>query len=104
MDGLLNVSREMNKPNAEFQKFEGNPMDYQRFIRQFNTKVCASISSGEERLNFLFQFTSGEANRIMIGYSHLNAEAGYKAAYYEFKDRYGDSTRLCEESAELANS
>ena len=80
----------MNKPKAEIQKFEGNPMDYQRFIRQFNTKVCANTNSYEERLNFLLQFTSGEANRIVTGYSHLNAEAGYKAALDEFKDRYGD--------------
>lgn len=46
-------------------------MDYQRFIRQFNTKVCANTSSFEKRLNFLLQFTSGEANRIVTGYSHL---------------------------------
>ena len=65
-------------------------MDYQRFIRQFNTKVCANTSSYEERSNFLLQFTSGEANRIVTGYSHFNAEAGYKAALNEFKDRYGD--------------
>ncbi|XP_062566787.1 uncharacterized protein LOC134229094 [Saccostrea cucullata] len=65
-------------------------MDYQRFIRQFNTRVCANTSSYEERLNFLLQFTSGEANRIVTGYSHLNAESGYKAAMDEFKDRYGD--------------
>ena len=90
VDGLLNVAREMNKPKAEIQKFEGNPMDYQRFIRQFNTKVCANTNSYEERLNFLLQFTSGEANRIVTGYSHLNAESGYKAALDEFKDRYGD--------------
>ena len=90
MDDLLDVTLEMNKPKAEIQKFEGNPMDYQRFIRQLNTKVCANTSSYEERLNFLLQFTSGEANRIVTGYSQLNAEAGYKGALDEFKDRYGD--------------
>ncbi|XP_061191629.1 uncharacterized protein LOC133199818 [Saccostrea echinata] len=89
-EGLLIVAQELNKPKSEIQKFEGNPMDYQRFIRQFNTKVCANTSSYEERLNFLLQFTSFEANRIVTGYSHLNAEGGYKAALDEFKDRYGD--------------
>ena len=87
---ILSVARELNKPKAEIQNFEGNPMDYQRFMRQFNTKVCANTSSYEERLNFLLQFTSGEANRIVTGYSHLNAEGGYNAALNEFEDRYGD--------------
>ncbi|XP_062610669.1 uncharacterized protein LOC134272455 [Saccostrea cucullata] len=87
-EGLLIVAQELNKPKSEIQKFEGNPKDYQRFIRQFNTRVCANTSSYEERLNFLLQFTSGEANRIVTGYSHLNAEGGYKAVMDEFKDRY----------------
>nr|XP_034339443.1 uncharacterized protein LOC105341007 [Crassostrea gigas] len=89
-DDLFTVARELNKPKADIQKFEGNPMDYQRFIRQFNTKVCANTSSYEERLNFLLQFTRGEANRIVTGYSHLDAERGYLQALDELKDRYGD--------------
>lgn len=32
-DDLFTVARELNKPKADIQKFEGNPMDYQRFIR-----------------------------------------------------------------------
>lgn len=89
-EDLLNVARELNKLKAEIQKFKGNPMDYQRFIRQFNTKVCANTSSYEECLKFLLQFTSGDPNRIVTGYSYLNAEGEYNAALDEFKDRYGD--------------
>ena len=85
----------MNKPKAEIQKFEGNPMDYQRFIRQFNTKVCANANSYEDRLIFLLKFNSGEA-KIVTGYSHLNAEAGYKAALDEFKDHYGDPDMIAQ--------
>ena len=61
VDDLLNVTREMNKPKAEIQKFEGNPMGNQRFQRKFNTKVGANTNSYEERMIFLLQFTSGEA-------------------------------------------
>lgn len=80
VDGLIKVALEKNKPKREIQKFKGNPMDYQRYIRQFNIQVCANTSSYKERLNFLLQFTSGEANRKVTGYSHLNAEEGYKVA------------------------
>lgn len=49
-------------------------MDYQRFIKQFNTKVYANTCSYEKPLSFLLQFTSCDANRTVNGYSHLDAE------------------------------
>lgn len=67
-------------------KTNGLPKIYQTV----QTRVCANTSSYEERLNFLLQFTSGEANRIVTGYSHLDAERGYLQALDELKDRYGD--------------
>lgn len=66
-------------------------MDCHRFLRQFKTRICVNADSYEERLNFLLQFTVGEAHNIVTGYSNLNAESGYKTALEEFKDRYGDS-------------
>ena len=88
---ILTVARELNKPKAEIQNFNGNPMDYNRFLRQLNTRICHNTDSYEERLNFLLQFTTGEAHRIVIGYSHLDSERGYNAALKEFRDRYGDT-------------
>ena len=53
-------------------------------------------------MNFLLQFASGEANRIVTGYSHLNAEAGYKAALDEFKDLYGDPDVIAQAYVKIA--
>lgn len=89
MLGLLELTKELNKPNVEIVKFQGNPIDYNRFIRQFETKVVKNTDSYDEKMN-LFQFTTGEANEIATGYSHLNAEIGFKATLKEFKERYGD--------------
>ena len=90
-NNILTVACELNKPKAEIQNFNGNPMDYNRFLRQFNTRICHNTDSYEERLNFLLQFTTEEAHRIVIGYSHLDSERGYNAALKEFRDRYGDT-------------
>lgn len=87
---IQTVARELNKPKADLQKFDGNPMNYTRFLRQFNTRICSNTESYEERLNNLLQFTVGEAQRIVSGYSYLDAERGYKAELEELKDRYGD--------------
>ena len=59
-------------------------------MRQFNARVNATTGSFDERLNYLLQFTTGEAYKIVLGYSHLNAEMGFNAALAEFKERYGD--------------
>ena len=46
-NNIVTVTGELKKPKAEIQIFNGNTM------------------------NFLLQFTSGEAHGIVMGYSHL---------------------------------
>ncbi|XP_045161949.2 uncharacterized protein LOC123526762 [Mercenaria mercenaria] len=101
-DGLHRVTRELNKPKSEIIKFEGNPMDYNRFIRQFQTRVLNNTDSYDERMNFLLQFTTGEAHKIASGYSHLSAEVGFTATMKEFKDRYGDPDVVANEYVKKA--
>ncbi|XP_061180168.1 uncharacterized protein LOC133188682 [Saccostrea echinata] len=55
--GIQTVARELNKPKADIQKYDGNPMNYTKFWRQFNARICSNTESYEERLNFLLQFT-----------------------------------------------
>ena len=59
-------------------------------MRRFKTKVLVNCDDMDERLNFLEQFTTGEPNRIVVGYSYLDATKGYHAALQEMEDRYGD--------------
>ena len=95
---LLAFTREMNKPKAEIHTFSGNLMDFSRFMRQFNARVTATTDSFEEKLNYLLQFTDGEAHKIVKGYSNLNAEVGYKAGLEELSDRYGDPEMIAQGS------
>jgi hypothetical protein len=43
-----------------------------------------------KKMNYSLQFTTGEAYKLAVGYSHLNARVGYNATMKEFEDRYGD--------------
>ncbi|VDI41133.1 Hypothetical predicted protein [Mytilus galloprovincialis] len=86
----ISIARELNKPKADITKFDGSPMEYKSFLRQFDARVVANTDSYDERLNFLLQFTIGEPHRIVSGFSHLDAKKGYEAALEEFNDRYGD--------------
>ncbi|XP_055957853.1 uncharacterized protein LOC126825402 isoform X1 [Patella vulgata] len=65
-EGALNTMlRQIRKPRSNIKPFSGNVLEYQRFIRQFNSAVVANCESMEEKLNFLDQFTTGDANKIV---------------------------------------
>ncbi|XP_064647035.1 uncharacterized protein LOC135499916 [Lineus longissimus] len=89
--GVMTIMRELKKPAAELHKFSGNPMEYARFIRSFNARINAYTDSYEEKMNYLLQYTMGEAHKIVSGYSNLEAKLGYQAVSEEFQERYGDS-------------
>ncbi|XP_071952433.1 uncharacterized protein [Antedon mediterranea] len=80
---------EMRKPKLEIKKFNGNCMDFNKFMRQFKTRIESGCTN-DDRMAYLEQFTTGEAQQIVIGYSYLEAEVGYPAAMKELKRRYGD--------------
>ena len=41
-------------------------------------------------MNYLEQYTCGEPRKIVIGFSYLDAEKGYKAVIRELDERYGN--------------
>jgi hypothetical protein len=84
------VVKELRKPASDLKKFSGDPLEYRRFLRQYNARVVSNTTTSDERLNFLEQFTDGEANKIGAGYSCLEADVGYPAALAELERRYGD--------------
>jgi hypothetical protein len=87
---LMSIVRHLRKPATELKTFGGNPLEYHRFLRQFKIIVLSNCDDFDEKLNYLEQFTTGEANKIVVGFSYLDAEKGYNAALREFEDRYGD--------------
>jgi hypothetical protein len=47
--------------------------------------------SEDEKMNYLEQFTYGEAHKVVQGFGHLRGEYAYKAAMKQLEDRYGDT-------------
>ena len=90
-DALFSVLRHMRKPISDVKKFGGDPLEYQKFMRQFNSRVVINCDDYNEKLNYLDQYTYEEANKIVSGFSYLDAEQGYRSALAELADRYGDS-------------
>ncbi|CAC5410202.1 unnamed protein product [Mytilus coruscus] len=70
-DAPYSIARELNKPKADIQKFDGNPMNYKRFNRQFNamlkrTKLLATIHFRGIRLEYPYEDWNRANNRTLV--------------------------------------
>jgi hypothetical protein len=84
------IVKHMNKPSTDIKKFTGDPLEYKRLMRQFHTKIVNNTDDYDERMNYLEQFTGGEANKIVVGLSYLNSNIAYTTAMNELDERYGN--------------
>ena len=78
----------IRKPDIELEKFTGDPMKYHKFIRRFKMKIIPTCADDDECLTYLEQFTSGDAHRVVAGYSHMES-GGLDAAMNELHRRFG---------------
>ena len=84
----------MRKPSLDIDKFDGDALLYRRFVRQFDNYVSAFCDNDHERLTYLEKFTTGEAHRVVMGYSNLGSHAGYVAAMRALEERYGNEENI----------
>ena len=85
----------LRKPEVTVDKFNGDPLKFDKFLRQIETRVFEYCDSDYEKLTFLEQFTEGEPHEIVTRFGHLN-ENGFQLAMQELKDRYGDTFVVAE--------
>jgi len=83
--------KRLNRPKIDMHKFNGSPMEYRRFMRQLQSQVFVNCETDDEKLNYLDQYTTGEPNKIVHGYSYLNATRGLRLTLAELEDRYGNA-------------
>ncbi|VDI57783.1 Hypothetical predicted protein [Mytilus galloprovincialis] len=56
-----------------------------------NVKSETQSIRKDEKMNYLEQFTFGEAHKVVSGFSHLSGEYAYQAAMEQLEERYGNS-------------
>ncbi|CAG2202264.1 unnamed protein product [Mytilus edulis] len=81
----------LRKPTPEIRKFSGNPLEYRKFLRQFESKVVLNCEQGDEKMNYLEQMTFGEAHKIVSSYRPLPGDRAYEASMRHLEERYGDT-------------
>lgn len=90
-DAILSLAKHLSMPTADLKPFSGNPLEYQQFKRQFQTIIVKNCDSDDEMINYLVQYTTDEPHKLVKGYSFMDATKGYKAAFKEMDERYGDN-------------
>ena len=70
--------------------FSGDPIEYNTFIRGFESQIERRLSSNDARLRYLEQYLEYEPKELIKGYLHVDANEGYFEAKRLLKERYGD--------------
>ncbi|KAK3700746.1 hypothetical protein QZH41_001902 [Actinostola sp. cb2023] len=81
-------------PRLHLSKFTNDPLDFNTFMRGFQSQVEARTQSSEVCLQYLEQYLEGEAKDLIKGCLHKNPDLGYREAKDLLKAKYGDPYRV----------
>lgn len=82
--------------------FDGNPLQFQTFIRAFKHGIENKTTNDDDRLYYLEQYTSGQASELVRSCFHMNTNDGYKEAQKLLKAHFGDEIKMASAYIEKA--
>ena len=83
-------------PKQQPQVFSGNYFDYPNFVSSFDCLIESRVNDPKQRLNYLNQFTSGDANEVIKGLVNLNSPEAYAKARNLLKERFEHPYRVAQ--------
>lgn len=81
-------------PTPEVPTFDGNPVEFNSFVRAFEHLIEAKTTSDSARLYYLIQYTSGNVQELMRSCLTMAPQAGYKEARRLLKAKYGQNYKI----------
>jgi hypothetical protein len=81
-------------PKPDLPKFDGNPLNYWGFIRSFENTIERNTFNENEKLMYLLQYCTGEANKVIRSCAMMDPAEGYKAALKLLKERFGHPYKI----------
>lgn len=89
------ISRGFEMPKREYLSFDGNPINYPKFVENFKTNIEAREESPAAKLSYLIQFCTGVAKEAISSCVMLPPEEGYKRARQILEDNFGQGHIIC---------
>ena len=76
-------------PKIHLMSFEGNPLDYTKFIHNFTVNIHTRNISNSLKLQYLLSHCQGKALNCIEPYMYYEPDEGYDLALKTLKDRFG---------------
>ena len=83
-------------PEVVVAKFSGDPLEYNSFVRSFDSRIASRTSDESERLYYLEQYTSGTPREMVRSCMHMTSGMGYIEARKRLDRRFGDKFLLAQ--------
>ena len=64
-------------PKGDLTAFDGNVLQYKSFIHSFEHMIESRTDNNQDRLQFLIQYTKGQAQQLVKSCQHMDANRGY---------------------------
>ena len=96
---ILNANALM-LPRPEVPVFDGDPIEYQTFVRAFENLMEANTDSDSARLYYLIQYVRGYVRELMKSCLSMKNEEGYLEARRLLKQKYGQNYKNATASIE----
>ncbi|XP_050400843.1 uncharacterized protein LOC126817746 [Patella vulgata] len=81
-------------PQPHINKFRGDPLNYQSFVKSFENRIERKLADYSDRLYYLEQLTEGEPNQLVRSCLHMEPQKGYIKALESLQKRYGDEYKI----------
>ena len=83
-------------PDLTISTFQGDPLEYNTFIRSIEHGIESRTDDNRDRLQFLLQYTSGPPHELVKSCIHMEPSAGYDRAKKMLKEFFGDDYKIAE--------
>ena len=84
----------LEAPRAQIISFNGDPLQYHRFMTSFKYSVEDKLVDPTARLNRLIQYCTGKALTVVQGCVVMEPERGYMTAIKLLRERFGTAIRV----------
>ena len=76
----LTIKQGFALPKPQLQTFDGNHLEYWNFMKSFEASTERNAASENEKLMYVLQYTSGEANKTIRCWVVMHPSVGFQNA------------------------
>jgi len=87
--GVVTLVRHFNRPKPEILYFDGDPMNFWSFVRNFESHVDERVDGDAQKLSFLLQHSKGNVRKLIEGCTRMRPQRGYGEAHRQLFEQYG---------------